>query len=114
QRRATIGLWGELFVISEAREPAILLKGWHRDPLERFDFSGGDCAVEVKSSARRIRQHHFSVEQANPPNSMTVWVASLFVEKQTEGLSLGELWDRCRVLVENDPDLLLRIEEVCI
>ncbi len=38
------GLWGELLLIAHARDPLVLLRAWHADPLEVHDFINGTGA----------------------------------------------------------------------
>ena len=109
-----MGLWAELFLILTAAEPDILVDAWHHDPTERYDFSLGGEAVEVKSSGNRTRVHQFSFEQAWPPAGQTVLVASLFVERAQNGRSLGQLWEEVRSLPRLNLEARLRIEEACL
>jgi hypothetical protein len=60
-RKSVIGFWGELFVISQSRNPSTLVQAWHAFPEERFDFSLGGERLEVKTALGRIRRHHFSL-----------------------------------------------------
>ncbi|MFN9290687.1 MAG: PD-(D/E)XK motif protein, partial [Planctomyces sp.] len=48
-RRAVSGLWAELFVISEASSPEVMLRSWRSIPEEKFDFSMSSDRVDVKS-----------------------------------------------------------------
>lgn len=112
--RPVQGLWAELFVISRAREPLVLLDSWHSDPMERFDFSLGCQRIEVKCSADRTRRHHFSHEQAQPPAGVSLLVGSLFVEHSASGTTLGELWDDVRRIAGDSAELRLKIEQVCL
>ncbi len=112
--RPTQGLWAELFLIINSNNPLIMIEAWHSNPKERFDFCFGDKRIEVKSAGNRRRRHHFSFEQAYPPNQISVLIASLFVEPATNGITLGELWDKARVLAMSYTDLRMKIENVCI
>lgn len=112
--RPAQGLWAELFVITHASEPQLLLDSWHSDPAERFDFSLGCQRVEIKCSGDRTRRHHFSHEQAHPPAGVVMLVGSLFVEHSASGISLGELWDLARRLAGDNAELRLKIEQVCL
>ncbi|MEQ9617261.1 MAG: PD-(D/E)XK motif protein [Phycisphaerales bacterium] len=106
------GLWAELLVILTAQEPALMIDAWHSDPVERFDFSQRDQRVEVKSNSARSRNHVFSFEQVYPPSGASVLIASVFVEDQTNGVTLAELWDRATDCAR-DSDGRLKIERVC-
>ena len=112
RERAIHGLWAELFVILSANDPAMMIEAWHSQSVEHFDFGRGSERLEVKSSSIRSRQHVFSFEQVYPPSGASVLVASVYVEEQTNGRSLGYLWDR---VVDAAPsgEARLKIERVC-
>lgn len=112
--RSTQGLWAELFLVVNSNNPKMMIEAWHSNPQERFDFCCDDQRIEVKSSSNRKRCHHFSFEQVYPPSDISVLIASLFVEPTTNGTTLGELWDKARVLAGSNSDLGIKIENVCI
>jgi hypothetical protein len=82
------GLWAELFLISRSRDKAVVARAWHATPDERYDFVRALDRVDVKSSGRRERRHHFSLEQVSPAPAAHFWIASLFVERAGGGTSL--------------------------
>lgn len=108
------GLWAELFVALRSRSPLLMLEAWHSGPEDRYDFARGIERIEVKCSIRRRREHHFSFEQANPAEGQRVLVASLFLEASRAGASLGELWDQARDTARGNPQLITRVERVCL
>lgn len=112
--RPVQGLWAELFILRAARHPIIMLHAWHNEAEEKFDFSLGEQRVETKCSAARERCHHFSLKQAHPSAGIRVLIASLFVEQQTNGLLLRELWDAARDLADGDTALTMKVERVCL
>ena len=107
------GLWAELFVILAASDPPLVIDAWHSNPAERFDFSRDDERLEVKSSSTRSRDHVFSFEQVYPPSGASVLIASVHVEDQTSGITLGDLWDRVSDAAPSS-DARLKIERVCV
>jgi Putative PD-(D/E)XK family member, (DUF4420) len=111
-RRSVQSLWSELFVIANSTEPLRLLAAWHTIPEEHFDFSDGPDRIEVKSSASRLRQHHFSLAQLRPPQGITVAVASLFTDRSAGGVSLAALTERVREFAGQAPPLLLHLDQV--
>ena len=112
--RTVQGLWAELFLIANSTEPAVAAESWHNEAAERYDFALALCRLEVKSSGDRTRNHHFSFEQVYPAAGLNVVIASLFVERSTGGISLGELWDSVRSRVTTSPDLRLKVDEICL
>ena len=113
REQAIHGLWAELFVILSASDPAMMIDAWHTQSVEHFDFSRGSERLEVKSSSTRSREHMFSFEQVYPPSGTSVLIASVNVEEQTNGRSLGHLWDR---VIDAAPtaEARLKVERVCI
>ncbi|HCN77747.1 MAG TPA: hypothetical protein DIT13_11210 [Verrucomicrobiales bacterium] len=85
------GLWAELFVLANSPDVPRWSLGWHTDPMERYDFAMQRLRVEVKSSANRVRRHHFSHEQLHPPSGIELWIASVFVERSSGGINCIEL-----------------------
>ena len=110
--RTIHGLWAELFVILSASNPALMIDAWHSQSMEHFDFSRGSERLEVKSSSMRSREHMFSFEQVYPPSGASVLIASVHVEEQTNGRSLGYLWNRV-VDVAPNAEARIKIERVC-
>jgi len=109
-RRAVSGLWAELFVISEASSPEVMLRSWRSIPEEKFDFSMSSDRVDVKSSAG-TRIHHFSLDQLRPVPPLQSVVVSLLVERAEGGASAIELVDAIRSRV-HESGLLLRLDQV--
>ena len=107
------GLWGELFVILRGANSATMINAWHREGYERFDFSRGRERLEVKSSSNRLRNHFFGLEQVCPPSGVSVLVASVQVEEQTNGSTLGGLWDRVADAAPSG-DARLKVERICV
>ena len=112
--QTTQGLWAELYLIVQSRNPRIMIESWHTEATEIYDFNYGNQCVEVKCSSKRMRQHFFSYEQVYPPLGSSVLVASLFVEPTANGTTLGELWDKARDFALSEPDLRIKIENVCL
>lgn len=106
------GLWAELFLISKSIHPEVLIKAWHNNPEERFDFNAGIERIEVKSSTGN-RIHHFSLEQLNPPKGTEVVIASLIVQPSSGGASIFDLIESICLRV-SDLSVLNRLTEVVV
>src|SRR5204863_3553738 len=93
--RTIQGLFGELLVLESGSDTEFLVRAWRaRDP-ERFDFAYESERLEVKTSARGARIHHFSYEQVVDP-SLRIAVGSISVEAVGAGISIPEVVDRVR------------------
>ena len=87
-----IGLWGELFVISQSSDPGAAIAAWHRNPAEKFDFAFGNERVEVKTTIGR-RVHDFSLTQIRPLVPLNVTVFSIQTSRGV-GPSIRELTEQ--------------------
>lgn len=85
------GLWSELFIIENAKNPLVCLNHWHSNPEEKFDFNSGIFKLEVKSSSLLNRIHHFSAEQLYGSSENEILIASVFVKQTYNGVSLLDL-----------------------
>ena len=110
-RKTIQGLWAELFVIWRATDPAVLLRAWHAEPEDRFDFTDDKQRIEVKTASGRGRIHGFSHEQLRPPAGCRALVASVLMERAAGGQSLINLIDDIRQRIA-DPELLVRLDLV--
>lgn len=105
------GLWAELFIIAQARDPERLVDGWHQDPAERFDFALGSDRLEVKSFSGPRRTHHFSLEQLRPSADLSVLVVSLQTVRSSGGASIADLMRRIQGRL-GDPEAALAVEHI--
>jgi hypothetical protein len=99
------GLWGELLVIARGTDVATVLRAWHLAADERFDFGGGRQRLEVKTSARSSREHHFALDQLTATD-VDVCIASVQVEPSTAGLALQDLVEEIGKRLANADDLI--------
>ena len=111
-KKSTQGLWAELFVIMHSSSPNILIEAWHTTPEDRYDFCAGSFRIEVKSSSQRIRKHHFSLEQLNPPSNTSLLIASVFVERVGGGISINELMEKIKTKINGQPMLIFQLEKI--
>lgn len=111
-QKSVQGLWAELFLIAQARQPDILVDAWHTVPEDRYDFAMDNQRIEVKSFSGNIRLHHFSLEQLHPPKSIRVLVASVSVENSQAGVSIEDLREKIQIRLSNNFDALLHIDRV--
>lgn len=111
-RKSIQGLWAELFLITSANRPNVLVKAWHSTPGDRYDFNSGTERIEVKSASGRARTHHFSFEQLHPPDNTRVHIASIFIEEAGNGQSIFDLVDTIRHQTHNDVRIAERIDQI--
>ena len=88
------GLWAELILIEQSKNPETLINYWHNLPEEKFDFNADREKIEVKSSSNFERVHIFTAEQLNPTNESQVVIASIFTKQASKGITILELLDK--------------------
>jgi hypothetical protein len=108
-KQSVQGLWAELLVIAEASDTKSLLRSWHGEPGDRYDFSADKQCIEVKSSSGEARIHHFSLEQLNPGSEAVAVVISLFVKRSADGLTVIDIINSIRSQIRDDLGLLAHL-----
>ena len=111
-RKSVRGLWAELFLISQACQPAVLIEAWHTVPEDRYDFAMDNQRIEVKSYTGNLRLHYFSLEQLHPPDDIKALVASVFVESSQAGDSIADLREKIQIRLDSNLDPLLQIDRI--
>ena len=106
------GLWSELFLIHQSKNPKKLIKAWHTIPEEKYDFSIENLRIEVKSSSTRNRTHHFSLEQLVAPSKCELFIASLFVDILAGGKSIDDILNEIIERLYEDFELIEKLNFV--
>lgn len=109
--RSVNGLLGELFLIAASRDVRSAVAAWRSTDIDRFDFSIGSVRLDVKASAERVRVHHLSAEQCQPPAGTVGLLASLFIESSGGGRSLRELIAAIESALGRNHGLILKVQE---
>ena len=65
-RSSLQGLWCELMLIAQSKNAQQAIRAWHPSPRSLYDFTVGQHSIEVKSSARALRSHEFSLAPTDP------------------------------------------------
>ena len=105
------GLWAELLIIEQSKNPDYLIKSWHNSNSDKYDFNDGDNKIEVKSTTKSRRIHNFSLEQLIPNANSKLIVSSIMTIETGTGTSIFDLVE----LIEsklNDQILIFRINEM--
>ena len=88
-----IGLFGELAVIHQAKNPEGLIRYWHSNIDSYFDFSTDNLRLEVKTSKSNLRNHNFSSNQIGSELDNKTFVASVILSLVEKGTTLLDLVD---------------------
>lgn len=113
-RKTIQGLWAELLLIEHSTDPNYLIRSWHIDVNDKYDFNDGKDKLEVKSTTLPQKKiHSFSIEQLNPNNNSNLIIASINTSFVGQGVNIFELKDR---ICNRIPDLQIqyRLNEVII
>lgn len=108
------GLWAELLVIEQSKDPVTIAKAWHSQPESKYDFTMGRDKLEVKSTSSENRIHRFSLDQLNPSDSSRLLVCSTIVResaKDEKGLSVYDIYDRISMKI-SDSEIRLHVYDV--
>lgn len=90
------GLWSELLVIEQSKDPEVVAMAWHNSPSSKYDFTMGKDKIEVKSTSSDTRAHNFALDQIIPSAHSRIVVASAIVRESAQGnggLSYDGLYD---------------------
>lgn len=105
------GLWAELLIIEQSKNPDYLIKSWHNSTSDKYDFNDGSDKIEVKSTSKSRRIHNFSLEQLIPNTKSKLIVTSILTIETGTGTSVFDLVQ----LIESriiDQKLIYRINEI--
>jgi hypothetical protein len=110
---AELGLWGELWLMSESDDCNLLFSAWRGPDDDPVDFFLSGIGVEVKIS-RRAYVHHVSLSQVRRPVGvhegflLSMWAAP----DPSNGTSLAQLIDSLQGRISDPPALLRRLSKV--
>lgn len=97
-----IGLWGELYILSQAPDTAHAVRCWCAHKMAKYDFVSRNFVLEAKTTLQSRRKHCFSLDQLRPNGDFSVYVASLAVVEQHSGKTTAELMDHIHANIDDD------------
>jgi len=104
------GLWCELFLIENSIYPDIMVKSWHSDINDVFDFAFDNFIIEVKgTSSSNRRSHIFNFKQLRDYNDENIFISSIIAEKVDNGKSIKDLIDSIKNKL-SDKSLIEKVE----
>ncbi|MEQ1633737.1 MAG: PD-(D/E)XK motif protein [Planctomycetota bacterium] len=107
--REISGLWAELFCIAVSGNVPVAVDRWHTDNTEAFDFSWGQCRLEVKCTVGAFRIHEFSLEQLQPPSGGSGYVASLVLKVANGGEGVLDLAKKLEAQLQGETSLQVKL-----
>ena len=106
------GLWAELFLISESRDPDTLIDAWHNTPDTLYDFSRNEYQIEVKSTVGDTRKHRFGLAQLQPPTGTRLVIASILTKRTECGVTIQNLIEGLRNRLLSSPHKLTQLYKI--
>lgn len=110
------GLWAEMLVIEQSKDPVTVARAWHSQLESKYDFTMGKDKLEVKSTSSENRVHRFSLDQLNPSESSRLLVCSIIVResaKDANGLSVYDLYDSIAMKI-SDNEIRMHVYDVMV
>lgn len=110
-KKSLVGLWGELFIISNSKNKEKLVRAWHNSNNETWDFYSDKEALEVKTTETNSRSHHFSYEQLNVGKEDLI-ISSIMLRFSRQGKTINHLIKNI-LLKLNDNELKTKFNTLC-
>ena len=109
------GLWAELYLIYKSKDARELMRYWHINKSERYDFTDQEFRVEVKScGTSNYRKHKLSHRQAYPPDKTVVIIASVIAEEISNGLSIKTIYEALQNTLIDEVELMEKLNLQCV
>jgi len=106
------GLWVELAMIAWSEAPSEAISSWHSSSRALHDFSAGHFRLEVKGTARGLREHAFLLDQlAQLPQGETL-IASVMLTETSDGATIYDLLALITARAEVTREQVLRVEAI--
>jgi hypothetical protein len=105
------GLWAELLIIEQSKNPEYLVKSWHNSTSDKYDFNDGIDKIEVKSTSKSRRIHNFSLEQLIPNSKSKLIVSSIMTIETGTGTNIFDLIEMIELKIK-DENLIYRMNEI--
>ena len=87
------GLWAEMLVIDQSKDPDYLIRAWHSKSTSKYDFNNGEDKIEVKSTSNNSRIHIFALEQLIANENSNLIIASVIAVQTGIGKNILDLRD---------------------
>lgn len=91
--KTEVGLWGELFCIAHSNDKSFLIKSWHINANDKFDFNDNTNLLEVKTTLKSTREHDFSYDQLNNSRTNDLTIISIMTIETDLGVSVLDLYN---------------------
>lgn len=101
--KSEIGLFGELLIINESKNPDHLVEGWHITGKEIFDFTIDSNQLEVKTTTLNERIHKVKHSQHKRLREMTNgYISSIIIMESDNGKTISNIAEEIRSKLNQD------------
>lgn len=101
--KSEIGLFGELLIINESKNPGHLIKCWHITGKEIFDFTLDSNHLEVKTTTLNERIHKVKHSQHKRLREMrNGFISSIVVMESDNGKTISQIAKEIRSKLNQD------------
>lgn len=107
------GLWAELLIIEQSKNPEYLISSWHVVKTSLFDFNNGEDKLEIKSTKNNERKHTFSFNQLISNKSSNLIIGSVLVAITGQGKNVFDLINSIEKRIKNQ-DLVFTLRRVVL
>ena len=105
------GLWAELLIIEQSKDPSYLINCWHQKKSDLYDFNNGFDKLEVKSTSKSKRVHKFSLNQLQEIKDSLILVGSIFTIETDKGINAETLIEKIQERL-NSPEEVSKLQNV--
>jgi len=105
------GLWAELLIIEQSKDPSYLINCWHQKKSDLYDFNNGFDKLEVKSTIKSKRVHKFSLNQLQVIKDSLILVGSVFTIETDKGINAETLIEKIQERL-NNPEEVSKLQNV--
>lgn len=92
-KRDVVGLWGELYAISQSGDLEAAVRSWSAQKSAKYDFVTETFVLDVKTTLAALPKHRFSLEQVRPTGAYEAYILSLCLAEVQGGQTVGVLID---------------------
>jgi hypothetical protein len=110
-RGSVLGVWGELLVAASSSQPGAMVDAWHAQIDDRFDFASEGSRLEVKTTTRPARIHHFGLGQLLPVPGASRYVVSIMTAESQPGTCVADLVGDLQQQLAGSPVRQLKVLE---
>lgn len=101
--KSEVGLFGELLIINESKNPDKLVEGWHITGKEIFDFTLNSNQLEIKTTTLNSRIHKIKHSQHKRLREMSNgFISSIMLMESDNGINVSKVAEEIRKKLDHE------------